>query len=180
MDVHTLGHQTGSDAVKAVGIDQGVALDGLGSVLEGGVAQGLVLGLAIDLEGIVAANHTVHQDGDTALLTGLTDIALQHPLEGGMGLGMPIDRGLFIVMAELDDDIIAGLQLLQHLRPTALVIETQRRASIDGMVVDDHRAGEIVLQGHAPPSLRRTFRQVLLRSGTISYNKYRCFLLIHK
>ena len=34
MDVQPLCHQTGSDAVEPVGIDEGVALDGLGSVLK--------------------------------------------------------------------------------------------------------------------------------------------------
>jgi len=180
MDMHTLGHQTGGDAVEAMGIDQGVALDGLGSVLESGVAQGFVLGLAIDLQGIVATDHTVHEDGDAALLAGLTDIALQHPLESGMGLSMPIDRGLLIVMTELDDDIITGLQLLQHLGPTAFVVERERRASIDGMIIHHNGTGEIVLQGHAPPSLRRTGGQVFLSSGGITDDENGGSLLLRK
>ncbi len=125
MDMQSLSHQSGGDAVEAVSIDEGVALDGFGCILEGGVAQGLVLCLIIDFQGIVATYYTVHEDGDATFLTGLADITLEHPLEGGMSLGMPIDSRFLVVMTKLDDDIVARLHLLQHLGPTALVIERE-------------------------------------------------------
>ena len=143
--VHTLSHQTGSHSIVTMSIDQGVTLNDLGSILECGVTQGLVVTFLVNLDGIVTTNHTVHQDGNAPTLTRLSDIALKHPLEGGTSLSMTITLGLLVIMSKLDDDIIARTDFLQHLLPTALVIERQRGATIDSMVVNTDRVSEVTL-----------------------------------
>ena len=46
-------------------------------------------------------------------------------VEGGSWVGVTVGFGLFVVMAELDDDIVAWLHALEHRIPTSFVDERQ-------------------------------------------------------
>ena len=107
-----------------MGINQRVALYHLHAILEGRGAQQLIVGNLGGLDKEVATNHAVHQYRNSAALACLADIFLQISIEGRVWVSMAIGLCLFIVMTELNDDVVAWLYLLQHLVPASFVDET--------------------------------------------------------
>ena len=77
---------------------------------------------------------------------------------------MTVCLGLLVVVAELYNHVVAGLHLLEHLVPASFVEETERRPTVDGMIVHHDVVIKIALQSHAPSAFERTFREVFLCS----------------
>ena len=169
MAVHAAGNVAGSHAIEAVGIDQRVALYLPGTVSKSCISQHFIVSHGRGLHQEVASHDGIHQHGDATMLTGLTNILRQIVVEGGAGIGVAVGLGLFIVVSELDDDVVARLDLLQDLVPAAFIHETLGGTAIHGMIVDDNDIFiEVALQGHAPPTLQFTFGEVLVGSGGIA------------
>ena len=61
------------------------------------------------------------------MLTRLTDIPCQIIIKGGTRISMSLRLSLLVVMAKLDDDIVARLYLREDLIPTAFVDKALRR-----------------------------------------------------
>ena len=161
--VHALCHVPWSHAVEAVRVDERVALHHLHAILESCSAQLLVIVILRCLHKEVAPHYGIHQHGDAAMLTCLTHKAGQVVVEGGAWVGMPVSLWLLVVVAELNDDIVARLHPFQHLVPAPLVDERLRRAAVHGVVVHTDIVGiEAGLQRHAPASLLFAVRRVLV------------------
>ena len=168
MAVHALGHISRSDAVETVSIDEGVALGGLGTVAEGGVAQLLIIGNDGGLHEEVTTHDTVHQHWDAALLAGLTDKTGEIVIEGGAWIGVTVRLRLLIVMAKLDDDIVAWFDARKYLIPSAFVDKTLGGTAVDSVVVDEDMIIEIALQSHRPATFLLTARDILVGSGRVA------------
>ena len=180
MTVHALGNITGRHAVESVGIDERIALHHLHTILEGLGTELLVVIVLRGLHKEIATHDSVHQHRDAAMLSRLSHKLRQIVVERGAGVGMPVGLGLLVVMSELDDDIVAGLHLLEHLVPAALVDEALRGAAVDGMVVDgDHLLVEVLLQHHRPAALLFATSGILVGCGRIAYHKDSGGLLWH-
>ena len=176
--VHALGHVARSHAVESVGVDERVALHHPHAVLKRLRAQLLVVVVLRRVDEEVPPHHAVHQHRYAALLARLAHVAGQHVVERRAGVGMAVLRGLLVVVAELDDHVVAGLHLLEHLRPAPLVEERERRAPVHGVVVNADVVVEVALQRHPPPSLQLAFRQVFLGSRRVADDEDRCLFLI--
>ena len=147
--VKPLGHLPGSDAVKAMRVDERV-----GTL------------------GEVAPNHCVHQDGYGATLACLVHEALQIGIEGRTRLRVAVGLGLLVVVSELDDDVVARLDLGHHTFPSAFVDEREAGASVHGVVVDADALGvEELAQHHAPAPLLLAAGGVLVGHGRVAYHE---------
>ena len=156
MAVHPTGHVSGGYLIESMGIDERIALHQLRTIGKGGVAQFLVVIVLEGLLGKVAANDGIHENGNPTPFTRLPNKLCQIIIEGRPRIGMAFNSRLFVVMAELDDDIIARFHRREHLVPSAFVDKTLRRTSVDRMIIHpDISRVEIALQRHSPASFRR-------------------------
>ena len=105
-----------------------------------------------------------------ALRAGPADEGAEVVLVGAesRGIALRIVR-LRIVVAELDEHVIPGLQGVVHLVPETPVDETLRAAAV--LRVIDHLEGVVheVLEHHAPAALGIAAREVLFRHGGIAH-----------
>lgn len=152
-NVQCLCHMTRCYDIGSMSIYQGIAVDELLAVILL-VAQLLII-IILQFSGIIAtAHYGIEKYRNTALGTGLVHVLGEIGVKGGTWIGMTVWLRLFVVMSELDEDIIARLNLVQYLLPAALVEEAQGRATVDGMIVYDDLVIETTLQNHSPASLR--------------------------
>ena len=77
-----------------------------------------------------------------------------------------------VVVAKLDDDVVAWTHALQHPIPSALSDEGEGRTSVDCVVVDtDVLTIEALLQHHAPPSFLLAACRVLVGHSGVANHK---------
>ena len=85
---------------------------------------------------------------------------------------MTIRLGFLVVMSKLNEDIIARLDLGEHLVPSSLVDETLRGAAVDGVVVNNDVIVEILLEHHAPTAFLLATGGVLVGHGGVAYHEH--------
>ena len=118
--------------------------------------------------GEIAPHHRIHENRNAPLVTRLVHEALEVGIEGGARIGVTVGLVFLVVMAELDNDKIARFDLADYPVPPAFVDERERRASVDGMVVDADVIGEELMEHHSPPSLLLTSHGVLIGHGGVT------------
>ena len=70
------------------------------------------------------------QNGQALLFADLADVALQILFERAQSIGVPLRIILLlIVVSELDNDVISGLQLIHYRLPAAFVAKALRAAA---------------------------------------------------
>ena len=121
--IHPTGYVARCHAIESVCVDERVALHHLHTVLESLRAQLFIVVNLRCFNEEVAAYHTVHQHGDTAMLARLADKLSQIVVERRARICMSLGLWLLVVVSELDDDIVARLHALEHFFPVALVDE---------------------------------------------------------
>ena len=120
----------------------------------------------------IAPDDGVEQYGDGSLGACLGNETFQVGIERtATGIGMPLGIGLFVVVAELDKDVIALLQQRKHLVPPAFVDETLGAASVHGMIVHPYLFGQKSRQHLSPSSFGVAAGQVLVGHGRIANHK---------
>jgi len=156
--------------IGAMRIYQGIAVDELLTVIL--LVTQLLIIIILQFSGIIAtAHYGIEKYRNAALGTSLVHVLGEIGIKGGTRIGMTVWLRLFVVMSELDEDIIARLDLVQYLLPAALVEEAQGRATVDGMIVYDDLVIETTLQNHTPATLRTRLVIALLGCGRITNHK---------
>ena len=115
--IHPTGYVARCHAIESVCVDERVALHHLHTVLESLRAQLFIVVNLRCFNEEVAAYHTVHQHGDTAMLARLADKLSQIVVERRARIGMTLGVGLLVVMSELDNHIVARFHTLDDLVP---------------------------------------------------------------
>ena len=82
MDIHATGHITGCHSVESVGVDEGIALYHLHTVLEGRGAKLLIVIVLWCIHKEIATHDAVHQHGNAAMFTCFAYILSQIVVEG--------------------------------------------------------------------------------------------------
>ena len=120
----------------------------------------------------IAPYDGVEQYGDGSLGACLGNETFQVGIERtATGIGMPLGIGLFVVVAELDKDVIALLQQRKHLVPPAFVDEALGAASVHGMIIHPYLFGQESGQHLSPSSFGVAAGQVLVGHGRIANHK---------
>ena len=136
-----------------------VALHNLAAVLSiGTLSQCLILdvfarsGLEILSRFVVedAAHHSVEQHGYATTFTRLAHEFTQVIVEGRSRVCVAVGLGLLVVVAKLDEHVVARLDAIEHGLPKSAVDERLRRAAVLCVVVHTYILGEAVLEHHAP------------------------------
>ena len=85
---------------------------------------------------------------------------------------MTIRLGFLVVMSKQNEDIIARLDLGEHLVPAAFINKTLGRATVDGVVVNNDVIVEILLEHHAPTAFLFATGGVLVGHGGVAYHEH--------
>ena len=170
MAVHTTGHITGCHTIEAVGIVERITFNKVFRIAEDSVTQLLIVSHLWRHNEEIATSHWIHQYRDATFLSRLTDIASQVIVKRRAWIGMTGRLCLFIVMAKLNEYVIARLNLLQNLIPTTLIKEALRGTAIHSVVINYDEIGiEALLEHHTPATLHLSTSSVLISCGRIAY-----------
>ena len=85
---------------------------------------------------------------------------------------MALWLGFLVVMSKLDEDVVAGLNFVEHLVPTAFVDETLGGAAVDGMVIHYDMGVEILLEHHTPTAFLFASGGVFVGHGGVAYHEH--------
>ena len=141
----------------------------LGHLLHGGG----IVGVAVAVQLAVlepAAGHRSQENRRGALLAGAADEGPEILLVGAESRGIAVGIiGLGVVVAELDEHVIPGLEgVLDHV-PEALVDEALRAAAVLRIVDDPEGVVHEVREHHAPAALELAVGEIFLRHGGIAH-----------
>ena len=132
-----------------------------------GVGIGSV-GIVQRTPGEVPPDNGCQQYGNTSLFPRFAHIAAQI-------FGIPLRRGIagrillfLVVVPELDEDVVAGLQLSVNGGPAPLVAERFGRPPVRGVVLDPHRSVEQRPEQLSPAPLGILLRKVLRGAGRVA------------
>ncbi|GAB3992884.1 hypothetical protein GCM10029992_03120 [Glycomyces albus] len=101
-----------------------------------------------------AAGHRGDQDRDRALVERALDVVVAQVFLVVLGRGVALRAGLGgVVVAELDEQVVAGLDLVQDRVEAALFDEGAGGPAADGVVGDGHLLVEVAFEHLAPAGL---------------------------
>ena len=168
--IHFLRYFLWHDDILAMGIYQRITVDFLLPIVVG-TTEFLIIIIGVFLHIPTAANHGIHDHRNTSLGTSLIYISAEIVGKGSLCISMTLWVWLLIIMSELNDNIIARLDFVMHLLPSALIDKTLRTSAIHSMVINENLVIETTLEYHTPTSLRTTLESRFLCSSGISDNK---------
>ncbi len=116
----------------------------------------------------MAAGDGGQQHGDAPLLARLADVAAQVL---GELFGLGAHGGLvhlLVVVAELDEDVVARLHAVENRLPAAFVAERLGRAAVHGMVLHRHLLVEEGAEKLSPAALGILFFKALVGAGRVA------------
>lgn len=151
--IHFLRYFLWHDDILAMGIYQRITVDFLLPIVVG-TTEFLIIIIGVFLHIPTAANHGIHDHRNTSLGTSLIYISAEIVGKGSLCISMTLWVWLLIIMSELNDNIIARLDFVKHLLPSALIDKTLRTSAIHSMVIYENLVIETTLEYHTPTSLR--------------------------
>ena len=119
----------------------------------------------------ITTDDGIKQYRDAAFGAGFVYIAAEIVVESGSRLGVAGGIRLFIVVSELDKDIVAFLHFGDDFCPTSFGNKAFGTASVGGMVIYLYVFGEKSGKYHSPTAFRISTIQFLVGHSRIPYHK---------